>query len=95
MLAGTKVAIHAGPRQKIWLEAIQKRVGVTASMLGAMKSVKMLGLARNLSVIIQELRTEEIKSSRKFRELLILVVSLCEIKVHVHLVTLDLLTDRV
>lgn len=52
MLAGTKVAIYAGPRQKIWLEAIQKRVGVTASMLGAIKSVKMLGLAMNLSTII-------------------------------------------
>ncbi|KAI9848831.1 MAG: hypothetical protein M1837_006347 [Sclerophora amabilis] len=75
-LTGLKVAAGAGPRQKLWLEAIQERVGVTAKMLGSMKGVKMSGLTTQLSANIKELRAEEIRSSRKYKNLLTVIVSL-------------------
>lgn len=71
------MASGAGSRQKIWLEAIERRIGATASMLGAMKGVKMSGLTKDMSVNILNLRNEEIASSRKLRILLITIVNLC------------------
>jgi ATP-binding cassette, subfamily C (CFTR/MRP), member 1 len=58
-------------RQAMWLEAIERRINATTSMLGAMKSVKMCGLTEVLSSNLQNLRLEEIRISRKFRRLLI------------------------
>lgn len=71
------MASGAGSRQKIWLEAIERRIGATASMLGAMKGVKMSGLTNDMSTSIQNLRNEEVASSRKLRLLLITIVNLC------------------
>lgn len=71
------MASGAGSRQKVWLEAIERRIGATASMLGAMKGVKMSGLTKDMSVNIQNLRNEEVASSRKLRLLLITIVNLC------------------
>jgi ATP-binding cassette subfamily C (CFTR/MRP) protein 1 len=70
------VAIAAGQRQKGWLEAIGKRVGITAEMLGTMKGVKMSGLVDRLSEVIKILREEEIQASQKYRIMLIAVVTL-------------------
>jgi hypothetical protein len=72
------VASGLGDRQKLWLEAIQKRVHSTASMLGSMKGVKMSGLTKDLSANIESLRVDEIASSLEFRKLLIRIVNLCE-----------------
>ncbi|KAH7329602.1 P-loop containing nucleoside triphosphate hydrolase protein [Stachybotrys elegans] len=58
-------------RQALWLEAIEKRVAVTSSMLGAMKGVKMCGLSDLLKARIQAMRVEELRISGKFRRLLI------------------------
>lgn len=58
-------------RQSLWLEAIEKRIAVTSQMLGAMKSVKMCGLTDVLKTRIQEMRSEELHISRRFRRLLI------------------------
>ncbi|RDW58714.1 hypothetical protein BP6252_13190 [Coleophoma cylindrospora] len=75
-LAAMKIAGSAAHRQKSWIEAIQTRVGATATMLGAMKSAKMSGLIDRLSTNIQNLRVAEIHASRKFRVLLIIVLGL-------------------
>ena len=72
------VASKTGPTQKIWLDKIEKRVSATASMLGAMKGIKMSGLTTQLSKMIGKLREEEIESSRAFRVLLVKIVSLCK-----------------
>lgn len=53
--------------QKNWVDAVQKRVGVTASMLGSMKAVKMMGLSARFSDRIQKLKMFELKQSNKFR----------------------------
>ena len=76
-LGAIVVASKTGPTQKLWLDKIQTRVSATASMLGAMKGVKMSGLTSHLSNLLSRLRDEEIESSRAFRILLVKIVSLC------------------
>lgn len=41
----SRVAALFGLDQRAWVERVQKRVAVTAGMLGDMKVVKMLGLS--------------------------------------------------
>lgn len=43
MLGQSFVAKHIGGKQKSWVEQIQHRVAATASALGSMKAVKMMG----------------------------------------------------
>lgn len=48
---------------------------ITSSLLGSIKEVKMLGWAREVSELIQQLRLTEIASARKFRLMLLAVVT--------------------
>lgn len=69
-LAGISVvATHMGRAQKVWIEAIEKRVNATATWLGNAKVVKMLGFTDILSNLLQNLRAAEIMSSKKFRKI--------------------------
>ncbi|TVY88460.1 ABC transporter [Lachnellula willkommii] len=63
----SKVATRVGPRQREWIKGIQRRVGMTSSMLGSMKSVKMMGITDNLSESLQTQRIFELELSKKFR----------------------------
>jgi hypothetical protein len=65
------VSLYVEAKQNIWIKAIQTRVTATASMLEAMKGVKMLGLTDVMSDIIQKLRVTELTLSKPFRLLLI------------------------
>ncbi|KAH7350682.1 P-loop containing nucleoside triphosphate hydrolase protein [Rhexocercosporidium sp. MPI-PUGE-AT-0058] len=56
-----------GGRQKDWIAAVQSRVGMTSSMLGSMKSIKMMGLTNVLSNTLQSQRVRELDLSKKFR----------------------------
>ncbi|KAL4969112.1 putative ABC multidrug transporter [Aspergillus stella-maris] len=58
-------------RQALWLEAIERRISATSSMLGSMKGIKMLGLQPFFSRFVHGLRTDELEISRKFRKLLV------------------------
>lgn len=58
-------------RQALWLEAIERRIAATTSMLNAMKGVKMTGLTDVLRKDLQQLRVDELNISKKFRKLLI------------------------
>ncbi|KAK0634859.1 putative ATP-binding cassette transporter [Bombardia bombarda] len=69
--AASPVAARFGPAQREWVECVQRRVAVTASMLGDMKAVKMLGLTDVLETIILKLRAVELRTSENFRSLLI------------------------
>ncbi|KAJ5006509.1 ABC transporter atnG [Colletotrichum sp. SAR 10_66] len=60
-----------GRAQTVWIERLQKRVAVTATMLGDMKAIKMLGLPEVLSGVILQLRRIELSGSEKFRKLLL------------------------
>ena len=58
-------------RQAMWLEAIEKRISATSTMIGAMKGIKMSGLKQTLFDNLQNLRVQELNISKKFRKLLI------------------------
>ncbi|PMD29625.1 hypothetical protein L207DRAFT_615485 [Hyaloscypha variabilis F] len=58
-------------RQAMWLEAIERRIAATTSMLSGVKGVKMCGLTEVLWMTIQDLRIDELRISKKFRKLLI------------------------
>ncbi|RAL60312.1 hypothetical protein DID88_000088 [Monilinia fructigena] len=59
-----------GNAQKIWIRGIQTRIDVTASMLGSMKAVRMLGFTDSLTTMVQSLRVKEVYLSQLFRRLL-------------------------
>ncbi|KAE9378324.1 putative multidrug resistance protein [Stipitochalara longipes BDJ] len=65
--AASKIAAIIAPRQKVWVKAIQQRVSITSSMLGSMKSVKLMGLSDYLFESIQRQRVRELDLSKKFR----------------------------
>ncbi|KAK8859863.1 multidrug resistance-associated [Apiospora arundinis] len=65
----TVLASRIGPRQKNWLEATQKRINFTTEILGAMRNVKMLGLAKQMEHNIQDMREREMAVSRRYRRL--------------------------
>jgi len=63
-------------RQNAWLESVQDRINYTSELLGSMKNVKMLGLIRQVTEKIHDLRNQEIKTSKKYRRVQSLNVSL-------------------
>ncbi|KAH7226497.1 P-loop containing nucleoside triphosphate hydrolase protein [Fusarium oxysporum] len=64
------IAKYIANAQKRWVRGIQTRIDVTASMLGSMKEVKMLGLTDVLNNLVQSLRVRELDLSKKFRKLM-------------------------
>ncbi|KAI0126691.1 P-loop containing nucleoside triphosphate hydrolase protein [Xylariales sp. AK1849] len=64
------------PRQRQWISAIQKRVGITSDILGEMKGIKMTGISDPITKQIQGLRDFELAESRKFRKLQIMLVTM-------------------
>lgn len=61
------IAKIASPTQKAWMERIQKRVGLTANVIGNMKHLKISGLTVPVEASIQDLRNEELRVGGKFR----------------------------
>ena len=57
------------PRQRKWMAAIQKRVGITAETIGSMKGVKVAGLNDKAEQQIQNLRNYELQQSTAFRKI--------------------------
>ncbi len=76
--ASSHVAKLIGPRQAQWVKAIQKRVGITSSMLGSMKSVKMMGLSDNMFETLDGYRSRELNLSKRFRWMSLWRMLLCE-----------------
>ncbi|KAI1076073.1 ABC multidrug transporter [Whalleya microplaca] len=73
LAAGLPLAKLAGDAQIPWLEAIEERLAVTAKALGAMKAVKMTGLAEMVGSKVRDLRSSEIRASFRYRALNIFV----------------------
>jgi ATP-binding cassette subfamily C (CFTR/MRP) protein 1 len=71
-LLGSMVAMNfIMSRQAMWLEAIEKRISATSTMLASIKGIKMSGLRDTLLSTMQELRVEELRISKRFRRLII------------------------
>lgn len=66
-LGSTLVANMTGNKQKRWVEAVQRRVSITASDLGHMKGVKMTGLTEIVSTMIQNQRIRETNHQASYR----------------------------
>ncbi|KAK8001740.1 ABC transporter [Apiospora marii] len=73
--AAVGLSSFAGAFQASWMKVLEKRVAITSSLLGSVKSVKMLGWAKRSTELIQQLRLAEILSARKFRLMLLGVVT--------------------
>lgn len=56
--------------QTAWVEATERRVGTTASVLHKMKGIKMSGLSDPIGDQLQALRVSEMKISSRFRAVL-------------------------
>ncbi|RDW80787.1 p-loop containing nucleoside triphosphate hydrolase-12 [Coleophoma crateriformis] len=76
ILGFAKLGMLLGSRQKAWLEAIEARITTTVATLGSIKGIKSTGSTDIVERIIMQMRLEEIKISRKFREVLIALVTL-------------------
>lgn len=76
LAVGFIIGSTARRRQRAWMQAIQKRIGATSSMLGVMKGIKMTGLSDRLFKVIQDFRVTEIMAARQFRMLQILTVAI-------------------
>ena len=72
--ASSFLARYAGPRQKAWMEKIEKRVGLTANVIGNMKHLKISGLTAPIEEAIQGMRVDELKVGARFRFVQILAV---------------------
>jgi ABC-type bacteriocin/lantibiotic exporter with double-glycine peptidase domain len=65
-----------GRAQTVWMAAVQKRVGLTASVISSMKNVKISGLSAPVSQFVQRLRVEELAAGARFRQLYIAAAAL-------------------
>ncbi|KAL3421008.1 hypothetical protein PVAG01_07453 [Phlyctema vagabunda] len=63
----SKTAQYATRRQKLWMEAMQKRLADTINAIGSLKSIKMLGLEDRLFTLVQDLRQKEVDACVHFR----------------------------
>ncbi|KAK6351860.1 hypothetical protein TWF718_005005 [Orbilia javanica] len=50
-----------------WMGELQKRTGITSSIMGSLKGIKMLGLGTKLTDLVQRLRVDEVAASKKIR----------------------------
>ncbi|KAJ5272465.1 hypothetical protein N7478_007590 [Penicillium angulare] len=56
-------------RQRDWLQATEKRITFTSSVMGSIRNVKFLGLSEIMSSKIEALRLEELVVSKRFRRI--------------------------
>ncbi|GKZ22049.1 hypothetical protein AbraCBS73388_007986 [Aspergillus brasiliensis] len=65
------VAKHLEPRQKDWNAATQERISTTTSVLGGIKSLKMMGMEDAVQYRILKLRANELRMSERLRWILV------------------------
>lgn len=78
-MAATKVASLSTEQQRIWIRSIQKRIEETATILGSVKAVRMLGLDKRSTDSLRGLRKLEIERAKRFRTLTVVTVGLCKL----------------
>lgn len=60
-----------GDSQKKWMAGVQKRVGLTATVIASMKNLKISGLSGAVGNFVQRLRVDELDAGTRFRKILI------------------------
>jgi ABC-type multidrug transport system fused ATPase/permease subunit len=66
----------AGDSQRSWMAGVQKRVGLTATVIGSMKNLKISGLSSAVKDFVQNLRIEELRGGARFRKIFIMAALL-------------------
>lgn len=75
--AGLAVLMRlTGDSQRAWMAGVQRRVGMTASVVAGMKSLKISGLSAAAGDFIQQLRVDELSAGSRFRKILIVAALL-------------------
>ncbi|KAJ5783587.1 ABC multidrug transporter [Penicillium psychrosexuale] len=73
---GLGILIHfTGDSQRSWMSGIQKRVGLTATVIASMKSVKISGLTTAVGDYIQQLRVDELAAGARFRQIFMIAAA--------------------
>ncbi|KAL6817639.1 P-loop containing nucleoside triphosphate hydrolase protein [Trichoderma camerunense] len=60
-----------GDAQRDWMILVQKRVGLTATVIASMKNLKISGLSSPVREFVQKLRVEELIAGVRFRKIFI------------------------
>ncbi|KAG9646246.1 P-loop containing nucleoside triphosphate hydrolase protein, partial [Aureobasidium melanogenum] len=55
--------------QLLWIDKVQERIGITTSILGSMKAVKLSGLTSRVGSLLRLSRVHELDAARRFRTL--------------------------
>ncbi|KAF5855853.1 hypothetical protein ETB97_008317 [Aspergillus alliaceus] len=61
-----------GDSQRSWMSGVQKRVGLTATVIASMKSLKISGLAGPVAEYVQQLRVGELAAGARYRRIMII-----------------------
>lgn len=61
-----------GDSQRLWMAGVQKRVGLTATVIANMKNLKISGLSGAISDFVQNLRVAELAAGARYRKIGIL-----------------------
>ncbi|KAJ8120690.1 hypothetical protein ONZ43_g2663 [Nemania bipapillata] len=61
-----------GDSQRAWMSGVQKRVGLTATVISSMKSLKISGLSTAITDFVQKLRVDELAAGARFRTISII-----------------------
>jgi ATP-binding cassette subfamily C (CFTR/MRP) protein 1 len=62
-----------GPKQSIWVKAVQKRIAITSAVLRSIKTVKMTGLTNSMVRRLQNERIGELGLAKPFRWLIVVL----------------------
>lgn len=60
-----------GDSQRSWMSAVQKRVGLTSTVVGSMKNVRISGLTVPVGEFVQKLRVDELAKGVRWRKIFI------------------------
>ncbi|PYH93315.1 ABC transporter [Aspergillus ellipticus CBS 707.79] len=75
-IASSVLMRFVGSKQMAWMQAIQKRVGHTSTVIGTMKHLRIAGLTQPVEDSIRGLRRDELHSGGKFRTFLVTSVGI-------------------
>jgi ABC-type multidrug transport system fused ATPase/permease subunit len=70
-----------GDSQRAWMAGVQKRVGLTATVITNMKNLKISGLTPTVSDFVQKLRVEELASGSRYRKISLITALLAFIPI--------------
>ncbi|KAF5972845.1 multidrug resistance-associated 1 [Fusarium coicis] len=73
---GLVFLVPIGVVVRAWMTGVQKRVGLTATVISGMKNLKLSGLASTVSSFVQKLRVEELAAGARFRKIFIVAAML-------------------